>query len=211
MKHLSKDLNNLFDLQLFAGENEGNQADPEPNQPEPEGNKAEPDEKSLPKYTDEDLDKIINRKIAELTKKAEKESQKKAEAERLKNMTEQEKKDHELETLKKELAQMKKDSALSAMGKEARSILADKNIHVSDSLIANLISEDAETTKEAVESFAAAFDRAVEKAVAEKLKGQAPKTSNTQKSITKEEIMKITNASERQKMIREHMDLFLKK
>lgn len=211
MKHLSKDLNNLFDLQLFGDDGEENQANPEPNQPDPEENNQQDEKKSTPKYTDEDLDKIINRKIAELTKKAEKESAKKAEAERLKNMTEQEKKDHELETLKKELAQMKKDSALSAMGKEARSILSDKNIHVSDSLIANLISEDAETTKEAVESFAAAFEKAVEKAVAEKLKGQAPKTSKTDKSITKEEIMKITNAKERQKMIQEHMDLFLKK
>lgn len=195
----------LFDLQLFAEEEGASETE---NNQEPNTDDKEEENKESPKYTDADLDRIISRKMAELSKKAEKESQKRAEAERLKNMTEQEKKNHELEELKKELAQMKKDSALSAMGKEARSILSDRNIHVSDALINNLISEDAETTKEAVESFATEFDKAVEKAVAEKLKGQAPKKTGTNKGITKEEILKIKNPTERQEMIRQHMDLF---
>lgn len=197
----------LIDLQLFAdGEGEGDTNDT--NIIDDEAKEKEPEVKEVPKYTDKDLDKIIARKIAEANKKAEKEASKKAEAERLKNMTAQEKKDHELEELKKELAQMKRESALSAMGKEARSILSERNIHVSDSLITNLISDDADKTKEAVESFAEEFQKAVESAVAEKLKGNAPKTTGTNKSVTKDEIMKIKNAKERQEMIRKHMDLF---
>lgn len=207
MKQLIENLNDLFDLQLFADDPDGAEQNGEPEEPD---NGDDTEDKPSPdlKYTDKDLDQIIARKMAAYAKKAEKEASKKAEAERLKNMTDQEKKDHQLEELKKELAQMKKDNALSAMGKEARSILSEKNIHVSDALITNLVSDDADATKEAVESFASEFEKAVEKAVAEKLKGQAPKTSNTNKSITKEEIMKITNARERQKMIQEHIDLF---
>ena len=71
-----------------------------------------------------------------------------------------------------------------------------------------MISEDADATKAAVESFAKEFDKAVEEAVAEKLKGNAPKTSKAGKGITKEDIMKVTNSIERQKLIQEHLDLF---
>ena len=197
-----------MNLQLFAEEAETeNQTETQVE----ETNDTQPEEKKeAPKYTDADLDRIISRKMAELTKKAQKETAKKAEAERLKNMTAQEKKDHELEQLKAELAQMKRDSALSEMGKQARSILAEKSIHVSDALISNLISEDADSTKEAVESFAEEFSKAVESAVAERLKGQAPKKNGQQKSITKEDIMKIKNARERQRLIQENIGLFRK-
>lgn len=209
MKQLSNELNYLFDLQLFGeGDNGQDPDNNDPGQNNKTGEDGDKGNKSQPKYTDADLDKIISRKMAEITKKAEKESQKKAEAERLANMTEQEKKDHRLAELEKELEKMKKDSALSAMGRTARSILSDKGIHVSDALVSNLISEDADATKAAVESFAKEFDKAVEEAVAEKLKGNAPKTSKAGKGITKEDIMKVTNSIERQKLIQEHLDLF---
>lgn len=211
MKQLSNELNYLFDLQLFADESETGQSDDSGDDTKSNTDVKEQKGDSsgeVPKYTDADLDKIISRKMAEITKKAEKESQKKAEAERLVNMTEQEKKDHRLAELEKELEKMKKDSALSAMGRTARSILSDKGIHVSDALVSNLISEDADATKAAVESFAKEFDKAVEEAVAEKLKGNAPKTSKAGKGITKEDIMKVTNSIERQKLIQEHLDLF---
>ena len=61
------------------------------------------------------------------------------------------------------------------MTKTARSILSDKGIQVEDNLLSNLITEDAETTKENVESFADLFTAAVDKAVTEKLKGKTPK------------------------------------
>lgn len=206
----TKNILELINLQLFAEEsdptaqNEGEGTNT--NEPTNEPNTDDP---NAPKYTDADLDRIISRKMAEITKKAEKESKRKAEAERLASMNEQEKKEHELNELKKELEEMKKSQALSAMGKTARSILSEKNIHVSDALISNLISDDADSTKEAVESFATEFQSAVEKAVAEKLKGQAPKVKVGQtKTITKEEIMKVQNAKERQALILEHMDLF---
>jgi len=59
-----------------------------------------------------------------------------------------------------------------------------------------------------VDSFAAAFEKAVQDAVAERLKGKAPTAGSTNKKITKEEILAVKDRRERQRLINENMDLF---
>ena len=91
--------------------------------------------------------------------------------------------------------------------KVARSILADEEISVNDELLANLVSEDADTTKANVENFAKIFKAAVQKEVAAKLRHEPPKKGSKTK-MTKEEIFKVENTAERQKLISENMELF---
>lgn len=62
-------------------------------------------------------------------------------------MTEQEKKDLEFKQLQEKIAKYEKQATLGEMSKVARSILADEEISVNDELLANLVSEDADTTK----------------------------------------------------------------
>lgn len=191
-----------FDLQLFAEESDGDGPE-SPENPiidkEPEG-KEEP----KPKYTDADVDKILDKKFAEWEKKKAKQI---SEAERLGKMTEAEKANERIKQLEKRLEESDRREAVAAMTKEARAILQDKNIHVSDALLANLIAEDAESTKSAVESFVSLFKSAVEKAVKDALKGEPPKTGGSS-GMTKEQILAVANRAERQRLISENMHLF---
>lgn len=212
MKKFIYVLANPFDLQKFSedGDNgdslQGQQSSTdEPNQNQ-QNNQS--DNNDSPKYTEEDLDRIINRKFAEWNKKKEKEQKAKDEAQRLQNMSDEEKRNHQMKTMQDELNALKNEKALNEMAKTARGLLSDRHINVSDELINNLISTDAEATKSAVDSFAIAFEKAVQEAVTEKLKGKPPVAGSTGKKITKEEIMKIKNPRERQKLISENMDLF---
>ena len=162
-----------FDLQLFADEGgEGNQGsadseDPAGDDPEEGGSEPE-DENKKPKYSEEDVQRILRRKTAEINKKRDKEEQSRDEARRLQSMSDEEKRDHEFKQLQQELADLKNERALSAMAKTARGLL-------------------------------------------ERLKGKAPTAGSTGKKITKEEIMKVQDRRERQKLINEHMDLFTQK
>lgn len=193
-----------FNLQLFAddgGEDgSGGTDDPE--------DKSGDDEKEDKKYTDEDVNNIINRKFAEWEKRQKEKSAKAAEAERLKNMTEEEKRKHEMEELQKKIACYEKEKAIGAMTKVARGILNDSKIVVNDELLVNLVAEDAETTKANVENFVKNFNDAVQKAVAEALRGKTPRLKDGSKELTKEDVLKIKNRTERQKAMAEHPELF---
>ncbi len=159
------------------------------------------------KYTDEDVNRIIDRKFAEWEKK---QSKAKSEAEKLAGMNAEQKEKYENEQLKKQVEELLRKDALGKMATVARGMLGEKNISVSDDLIEMLISDDAEKTKSSVDSFINAFQSEVEKAVKDALKGNPPKKTSEPASITKEQIMKVKDPLERQKLIAEHMDLFQK-
>lgn len=202
-----------FDLQRFADEgdagSDGTLDNGDPNDGAPEDGQADPAEDSkTPKYTEEDMQRALRRIAAEVNKKRDKEEKEKSEAERLRTMSDEEKRAHEFKEMQKELSTLKNERALGEMAKTARGLLADRHINVSDDLIKNLISTDAEATKNAVDSFAAAFEKAVQDAVAERLKGKAPTAGSTNKKITKEEILAVKDRRERQRLINENMDLF---
>ena len=156
---------------------------------------------------DEEVDALIERKFAEWQKKHEKQQAKQDEAERLKNMSDQERKDHEMEELRKQVSALQKKETMSKMATTARTMLSAKGITVGDDLVGMLISEDADATKNAVDSFITAFQDAVSKAVKNALKGETPKTGGASK-LTKEQIMKVKDRAERQRLIQENMELF---
>lgn len=193
-------------LQLFAEPTPEAGTDPDQSVPKPETSApADPNpEDSKAKYTDDDLDKIINKKFAEWQKKQQKAVD---EAKKLAEMNATQKAEYERDQLQKELDALKKKDSLSEMTKTARKMLLDSGISVPDDVLSMLVNTDAEETKQAVDGFAKAFKDAVESAVKERLKGKPPKKGNGAK-ITKEQIFKISNPVERQKMIAENMDLF---
>lgn len=194
----------FFDLQMFAEDGDGG-ADGSGGDGAGDGSgTGTQDQKPAAKYTDEDVDKIIEKKFAEWQKKQEK---KVSEAERLSKMTAEEKAAEKLKALEDKIKGYEAAAARTEMAKQARSMLADKGINAGDELLSNLIAEDAESTKAAVESFISLFTAAVEKAVKEKVKGDTPKTG-TSSGITKEQILAITNRAERQRLMAEHKDLF---
>lgn len=76
-----------------------------------------------------------------------------SEAEKLAKMTKEEKAEYKTRKLEKELADLKRQNSLSEMSKTARKMLADEEINIPDELLAHLVSDNAEDTKTAVESF----------------------------------------------------------
>ena len=165
---------------------------------------AEPDSKDTKKYSDAEVDEIINKKFAKWQKEQEK---KISEAEKLAGMNAQEKAEHERDTLQKELDALKRANSIAEMEKTARTMLHDDGVNVPDEVVSSLIAEDADSTKTKVEAFSKAFKAAVQTAVIDALKGKAPATGKGS-TLTKADILKITNRAERQKAIAEHIDLF---
>lgn len=201
----------IFDLQLFAEDTAPASTTTSAAETKPTGNDdsgKEPgrETKAAAKYTDDDLDRIIARKFAELEKKKQKEVD---EAKKLAEMNAQQKAEYERDQLRKELDDYKRKDSISEMSKTARKMLSENGISISDELLSMLVTTDAEKTKAAVDGFAKAFNDAVEAKVKEKLKGEPPrKGSGGISAMTKEQIMAIRDPELRQKKMLENKHLF---
>lgn len=201
----------IYSLQLFADEAQTEPAN-DPTEPKAksksdgtqESNEEKAGEAQKKLYTDEDVDKLINRKFAEWQAKKDKEIN---EAQKLAEMNEQQKAEYKLDKLQKELDEYKNRETLSEMAKTARSILSEQNINIPDELISVLVTTDADTTSANVKAFAKAFQSAVSQAVEQKITHKEPKTGKS-KTITKDDIMAIKDTAARQKAIAENIELF---
>lgn len=135
-----------------------------------------------------------------------------SEAEKLAQMTSEEKAEYRAKKAEQELADLKRQIALGDMAKTARKMLSEENITVPDEIIMNLVCDDAENTKSAVESFAKVFKDAVQSAVKEALKGNPPKAgSGGATAVTREQILAVKDRAERQRLIAENPQLFIRK
>lgn len=211
----------FIDLQLFAEETPDNVGDNADGQDQKgtgqadQTNKGDNQQKNndkkptetQPKYTDEDVDKIINRKFAEWEKKQEKAV---SEAKKLAEMNATEKAEYERDKLQKELDELKKANSIAEMSKTARKMLSDEGITIPDELLSLMVTTDAEETKAVVDGFSTLFKEAVENAVKDKLKGNPPKVGagGGAAPMTKEAIMAIKNDELRQQKMLENKHLF---
>ena len=135
-----------------------------------------------------------------------------SEAEKLAQVTSEEKAEYRAKKAEQELADLKKQIALGDMAKTARKMLSEENITVPDEIIMNLVCDDAEKTKSAVESFAKVFKDTVQAAVKESLKGNPPKASTGgTTTVTREQILAVKDRTERQRLIAENPQLFVRK
>ena len=205
--------NKLFmALQLFADDpapadpKPSDSGDPKPADPKSGKDDPEPgtDPKSVPKYTDEDLDRIFDKKFAKMMEKHQKELD---EAKRLTEMNAQERAEHENKKLQEQVQELLRKEAISEMSKSARAMLSEKNINIGDDLLSILVSEDADKTKKSVENFISLFEAVVNRAVKDALKGEPPKAGGSS-SLTRDQIMKVKDRAERQRLINENMHLF---
>lgn len=164
------------------------------------------------KYTDAQVDEIINKKFAKWQSaqdKAVAEAVAKVEeAHKLAQMNASEKAEHERKAMEEELAKYKRMETRNAMMAEARSMLKADNLTLSDDILNVLVTEDAETTRNAVKAFSAAFQTAVNEAVKAQLASGEPKRGATATGMTKEEIMGIKDPTKRHEAIKANMHLF---
>lgn len=163
------------------------------------------------KYSDKDVDEIVKKKQAKWQKQQEEKIKELEEAQKLEKMNEEDQLKYKLEKYEKELEAYKQRENQNAMAKVAKNMLFEEGIKVSDGLVANLITDEAESTKENVKDFAKEFKEAVDKGITEALKGKSPevKTSETKSaSATKAEIFGIKDSVKRQAAIAENIELF---
>lgn len=163
------------------------------------------------KYSDDDVDEIIDKKFAKWQKQQEEKINELKEAQKLEKMNEDEKADYTIKKLQKELEGYKQRENQSAMAKVAQSMLVEEGFNISDDLVSNLITDEAESTKDNVKDFTKLLKEAVEKEVNERLKGKSPtvKTTRTKTAkATKNEILGIKDPVKRQEAIANNLDLF---
>lgn len=159
------------------------------------------------KYSDDDLNAILDKKFKKWQQQKQKEID---EAAKLANMTAQEKAEHERDQLKAELDELKRANTRAEMESTARGILQESGVNIPDNLIKMIITDEADSTSKNVKDFIKSFNSAVTAEVKNKLSGKAPQagTSNKSEGITKADILKEKNNHKRQALMREHPELF---
>ena len=152
-------------------------------------------------FTQEELDKILNKKFAQWQKKTE---EAKLEAERRAKLTEAEK----LAEERKEFEAMKKQFIYEKRVNETSKVLASNNLPIEFADF--LISDSDEATTQRVDLFKNAFNEAVEKLVNERLKGNTPKVGTSKTlEVTKEQFKKM-DLIQRQELFNKNRELYNK-
>lgn len=163
------------------------------------------------KYTDADVDAIINKKFASWQEKQDKAIAEAVarveEANKLAQMNDKEKADHERKAMADELAMLKAEKAHNTMMTQARQMLKADGLTMPDEIISVLVTDNADSTRDAVKAFSGMFQTAVDKAVKEALAGAEPKRGNVS-AMSKEEIMAIKDTHKRLKAIEDNIELF---
>ncbi len=156
-------------------------------------------------YTDEEVDAIVESKLARWKKQREKEV---AEAAKLAEMNATQRLEYERDQANKKLAEYERRDAVRQMTDESRRQLREAGVDVPDDVVSMLVGEDAEATKAAVDGFAAAFRDAVEAEVKRRLAGGTPRSGVDASGMTAEQILAIKDPMERQRAIKENMKKF---
>src|SRR5699024_5218172 len=150
----------------------------------------EEEEQTEKTYTESELKKIIQDRVAREKKATEKAV---AEAEKLAKMNADEKRKHERQKLEEELAEYKRKDQYYSLSKEESKMLSEHNIHADDELLSFVIKEDADDTQTAVNSFVTLFNTKVEEGVKQALSGKSSKVhAKNEKVISAEEFKNMT-------------------
>ena len=172
----------------------------------------------LEKYTEKkqlleavaDVDAIINKKFASWQEKQDRAIAdavaKVEEAHKLAQMNDKEKADHERKQMEDELALLKAEKAHGEMMKQARGMFKADGLDMPDEVISALVTDNADTTRDAVKAFSGWALSFVQSEVKRQLAGAEPKKGGAS-GLTREEIMAIKDTKQRLKAIEENIDL----
>lgn len=161
---------NLRNLQLFAEEGGDSSTTAENGSQEPaEPKTSEERQKDEKKYTDAEVDEIINKKFAKW--KSEQEA-KESEAKKLAKMNADEKQKYQLDQREQDLASREQAIVRKELTAEAKTMLSERGLPIELVNVVDLTSADS--VKESVESIQKSWSDAVQKGVSDRIKGGAP-------------------------------------
>lgn len=130
-----------------------------------------------------------------------------SEAEKLAKMTKEEKAIYQAKKLEARVAELEKEKSMSEMTDTARKLLNDEDVNGLDALLPFIVADDAEATSKNVKAVAEAFKNAVAAGIRKELGGSNPQGGN-KNTLTKEQILKVKDPIERQRLIAENIGLF---
>lgn len=164
-------------------------------------------------FTQDELDHIVQERVKRAVAKAQKDAEDKikqaqSEGERLAKLTKDERAKEEEAKRLADLEAREKAIAVKELRIETQSLLADEGLPIE--FLDVVMADTAESVKDNIASVRKVFDEAVEKRVNERLTQDKPRRGSTAGAMTKTEIMAVQDASERQKLIAENLDLFRK-
>ncbi|NQL65131.1 DUF4355 domain-containing protein [Streptococcus suis] len=166
------------------------------------------DPKDEKKYTDADVDAIIDKKFAKW--KAEQEKAE-SEAKKLAKMNAEQKAEYEARKQADYIAELEARINRSGLEKEASKMLAESGLVADDKILGFVVKDTAEATQDAVESFSALVNDLADKKVSEMLKGKTPKKveQTTSAGITKEQFNRM-GYKDRNELLQNDPELYAK-
>lgn len=151
-------------------------------------------------YSQADVDRMLQqetdrRVTAALKKQADKFAKEKAEADRLREMDEQQRKEYEFNKKVEELETKEREFNLMQNKLSASKVMSERGLPVS--FVDYIVAEDAETMMANITSFESQWKSAVADAVSAKLAQPAPKSSNaSQTGLSKSDFAKMSIAQQ---------------
>lgn len=164
-------------LQLFADDPEPGEPDPkepdptDPGPKEPDPKEPEPREPEK-KYTDDEVNEIVKKKIAAERAKAKKEAD---EAAKKAKMNAEEKQQYELQKANERIAELEAAELKHELSARAADLLKEEKIDATPEILHFVVGADEDATKENVDSFVSIIQAQLKAAEVERSKGSTPK------------------------------------
>lgn len=160
-------------------------------------------------FTQAELDKIVQDRVARAESKKDKEYQVKMdEAEKLRKMNAEQKAQYEKEQSEARIKELEAQIARNGLEKQASLELAEKGITTNEEVLNFVVRDTAEATQEAINVLVKLVDEQADAKVKELMKGKTPsKVGNASQSITKEQFSKMGYRS-RNELLQRDPDLY---
>lgn len=164
-------------LQLFAEETVDHTAELDAVKDSVNPENASDDSGEEKKYTDKDVDAIVNKRFAKWkTEQEQAVKSAKEEAEKLAKMNAEQKQNYEIEKLQKENEKLKQEAAKVELSRSATGILTEKGIEATQDVLDFVVGNDADDTNAKIDKLVKIVESQLKKAEIARATGTTPKT-----------------------------------
>ncbi|MDU6438132.1 MAG: DUF4355 domain-containing protein [Lachnospiraceae bacterium] len=164
-------------LQLFAEETVDHTAELDAVKDSVNPENTSDDSGEEKKYTDKDVDAIVNKRFAKWkTEQEQAVKSAKEEAEKLAKMNAEQKQNYEIEKLQKENEKLKQEAAKVELSRSATGILTEKGIEATQDVLDFVVGNDADDTNAKIDKLVKIVESQLKKAEIARATGTTPKT-----------------------------------
>lgn len=164
-------------LQLFAEVTLDHTAEPDAVKGSVNPENTSNDRGEEKKYTDKDVDAIVNKRFAKWkTEQEQAVKSAKEEAEKLAKMNAEQKQNYEIEKLQKENEKLKQEAAKVELSRSATGILAEKGIEATQDVLDFVVGADEADTNARIDTLMKIVESQLKKAEIARATGTTPKT-----------------------------------